>query len=326
MTPYERANHRLRPRVRRTSGNQARAVLWVATVVAGMGCIGSAAAQSSAASEPAVASVAAASDAVASAVVPAAADVQPAADLLAVVNGEQRTPAFRQRDAYRHPAATLTFFGLRPDMKVVEIWPGNGWYTEILAPYLNPHGLLYEAEPADAGTRVTAANASQRGQVDFSQKLASRPATYGKVVAVPFSPPGFTDIRPPGGADMVLTFRNIHDWMKTGTTDAVFHAMANALKPGGILGIVEHRAQPGTSLQQMIDSGYVTEQYVIDEARRAGFQLVARSDINANPKDDTHHPHGVWSLPPSYAGGDADRAALKAIGESDRMTLKFVKR
>lgn len=248
------------------------------------------------------------------------------ADLRAVIEGSQRTAAFQARDIYRHPAETLAFFGLRPDMKVVEIWPGNGWYTEILAPYVNESGLLYEALPADANNRGSASSGSAREAVAFSQKLASNPRVYGKVVIVPFVPPTLTDLKPPGGADLILTFRNVHNWMKNGTTDAVFTAMFAALKPGGTVGVVEHRAHAGTSVQKMIETGYVTEQYVIDHARAAGLTFVARSEINANPKDDTEHAHGVWSLPPSYAGGATDHASYEAIGESDRMTLKFVKR
>ncbi|MGI4858908.1 MAG: class I SAM-dependent methyltransferase, partial [Janthinobacterium lividum] len=207
----------------------------------------------------------------------------------------------------------------------VEIWPGNGWYTEILAPLLNAHGLLYEALPEEAVSGTTAAVASTKATVAFSSKMAAAPAVYGKVVIVPFAPPGFTDIKPPGGADLVLTFRNVHNWLKAGSSDAVFAAMFAALKPGGVLGVVEHRARPGTSLQKMIDTGYMTEDYVIQHAQAAGFRLVARSEINANPQDTTDHPNGVWSLPPALAGGTVDRQQFLDIGESDRMTLRFEK-
>ncbi|MGI4861954.1 MAG: class I SAM-dependent methyltransferase [Janthinobacterium lividum] len=245
--------------------------------------------------------------------------------LVAAVAGPQRSAAFRARDRYRHPLETLSFFGLSPHMKVVEIWPGNGWYTEILAPLLNTNGLLVEALPEETASPTTAATASAKAAVSFSTKMAAAPAVYGKVVIVPFAPPSFTDIRPPGGADLVLTFRNVHNWLKAGTSDAVFAAMFAALKPGGTLGVVEHRARPGTSLQQMIDTGYMTEDYVIQHAQAAGFRLVARSEVNANPKDTTDHPNGVWSLPPGFAGGATDRQQFIDIGESDRMTLRFEK-
>lgn len=257
-------------------------------------------------------------------VAPPASD-EDAQALAKVIAGPQRTDAYRARDVYRHPAETLTFFGLRPGMSVVEIWPGNGWYTEILAPYLYAHGLLYEALPEEANSRASAQSASTRESVAFSQKLAAKPQVYGKAVVVPFAPPSFTDVKPPGGADLVLTFRNVHNWIKSGTTDQVFKAMFAALKPGGTLGVVEHRAKPGTSVEKMIASGYVTESYVIEHAQAAGFKLAARSEINANLRDTTDHPHGVWSLPPAYAGGDQDRQTFKDIGESDRMTLRFVK-
>jgi len=243
--------------------------------------------------------------------------------LQAAVDAPLRSTANRERDAYRHPRATLEFFGLTPAMRVVEVWPGNGWYTEILAPYLRTSGALYEAE--DFGPDATDDPAALKRAHRFEQKLAQDPDAYDKVTVMSLVPPAYTNIRPPGGADMVLTFRNIHDWMKTATVEPMFAAFYTALKPGGILGIEEHRAPPGTSLQKMIDTGYVTENYVIQQARAAGFKLVARSEINANPKDDRDHPHGVWSLPPTFADGDATRATYSAIGESDRMTLKFIK-
>lgn len=155
--------------------------------------------------------------------------------------------------------------------------------------------------------------------------LASRPDLYGKVVKTVLLAPDYLDIAPRGSADMVLTFRNAHNWAKAGNAEAMFEAFYAALKPGGVLGVVDHRAKPGTPFQRQIDTGYLTEEYVIGLAQKAGFRLAAKSQINANPRDDTDHPRGVWTLPPTLALGDKDRDKYLAIGESDRMTLKFVK-
>ncbi|GGP26249.1 class I SAM-dependent methyltransferase [Silvimonas amylolytica] len=237
-----------------------------------------------------------------------------------VVAGPQRTPTRVKRDVYRHPAQTLAFFGLRPDQTVVEIWPGGGWYTEILAPYLNQHGRYYAAQVAPEMDEERADEVA-----GFENTLSHQPDLYSHAAILTFEPPQRVDIRPAGGADVVLTFRNVHNWLKDGSAPAAFAAFYRALKPGGVLGVEEHRAAPGTSLQQMIDTGYVSEDTVIKLAQDAGFKLVARSDINANPKDTKDYPNGVWSLPPSYKGGDQDRERFAAIGESDRMTLKFIK-
>jgi predicted methyltransferase len=236
------------------------------------------------------------------------------------VAGPQRTPARQQRDVYRHPLQTLQFFGLRPDQTVVEIWPGGGWYTEILGPYLNPKGRYYAAQ---VSPDIDAERAEEI--IGFDKTLASHPALYNRVAVLTFEPPNQVDIRPAGGADVVLTFRNVHNWLKDGSASAAFAAFFRTLKPGGVLGVEEHRAAPGTSLQQMIASGYVTEDTVIKLAQDAGFKLAARSEINANPKDTKDYPDGVWALPPSYKGGDKDKERFAAIGESDRMTLKFIK-
>ncbi len=243
--------------------------------------------------------------------------------LAATIAGPQRSAANKARDADRHPLQTLQFFGLQPDQTVIEIAPGGGWYTEILAPVLRDHGKLYAAH-----YDVSAPNASEEGKrsrANFEKKLAQDPASYGKVTVGTLPVHAFTDIAPPGGADLVLTFRNIHNWIKDGHLDDSLRAFYAVLKPGGVLGVEEHRAAPGTSLEQMIATGYVTENYVIDHARAAGFALAGRSEINANPRDDHDHPDGVWSLPPTLRGGERDRASFMAIGESDRMTLKFVK-
>jgi len=245
------------------------------------------------------------------------------ADLLdEVIDAPHRSEENRARDRYRHPKETLLFFGLRENMTVVEISPATGWYTEILAPILKRQGKFLASPPA-----LTA---------DTPEPLKRRDAAYKAMVAADAKLYGGTtitnfDLQKPvfgtaGNADMVLTFRNVHNWAKAGTADAMFQAFHTALKTGGVLGVVEHRARPGTSFQRQIDSGYMTEAYVIETATRAGFKLVASSDINYNPKDTTDHPGGVWNLPPNLRGvAEKDKAKYLAIGESDRMTLKFVK-
>lgn len=244
----------------------------------------------------------------------------PDAALRQAIDGPQRSPANRARDAARHPAETLAFFGVRPDWNIVEIAPGGGWYTEILAPFLNPRGRLYAAHyPAD-GTPE-----QQRARAAFRAKLAADPATYRRVVLGTLPAARFTDIHPPGGADAVLTFRNIHNWIADGHFDETLRAFFDVLKPGGVLGVEEHRAPPGTSLARVIQSGYVPEAFVIERARAAGFTLTGSSEINANPRDTRDHAQGVWALPPTLRGGEVDRAKYVAIGESDRMTLRFVK-
>ena len=247
-------------------------------------------------------------------------DAGPAID--AAISGSHRPDANRARDVYRHPKETLQFFGLRPDASVVEVWPGGGWYTQILAPLLRERGKYYaahfhvdEKSPRYMGPAREA----------FVKSLAARPDLYDRVVVTSLEAPRQVDIAPRGSADLVLTFRNVHNWSAAKTDEAMFRAFFNALKPGGMLGVVEHRANEGTSLEQMIKTGYMTEAYVIALAEKAGFKFAARSDINANAKDTKDHPRGVWTLPPTFRLGDQDRQKYAAIGESDRMTLKFVK-
>jgi predicted methyltransferase len=239
------------------------------------------------------------------------------------IAGNHREAKNKARDVYRHPKETLLFFGLEANMTVVEIWPGAGWYTEILAPVLRDHGKLYAANLALQSKAVPDIR-REFGQ-EYLKKLAGQPEIYDRVTLTELQAPEYTAIAPRGAADMVLTFRNVHNWAKDGNAEATFKAFYDALKPGGILGVTDHRAKPGTPLQEMIRSGYVTEDYVIELAQRAGFQLVAKSDINANPKDTKDHPKGVWTLPPTLRLGAQDREKYLAIGESDRMTLKFVK-
>ncbi|MGH8744311.1 MAG: class I SAM-dependent methyltransferase [Burkholderiales bacterium] len=239
------------------------------------------------------------------------------------LNGAHRDPKNKARDIYRHPKETLLFFGLKPNMTVVEIWPGGGWYTEILAPVLRDKGKLYAASFA-----VDAKNAPNfRIEIDrdYLKKLAQHPEIYGHIIHTQLQAPEYVDIGPRGRADMVLTFRNVHNWAKDGNAQATFKALYDVLKPGGILGVIDHRANPGTPLQDMIRSGYLTEKLVIGLAEGAGFKLATKSDINANPKDTKAHPKGLWTIPPILRLGDQDREKYLAIGESDRMTLKFVK-
>ena len=238
------------------------------------------------------------------------------ARLEAVVNGAHRSDAEKARDRSRHPVETLAFFGIREDMTVIEIWPGGGWYTRILAPFMKGRGKLYLAA-YKPGFLIRNATNTQRDEV------AAKPEVFGQPIFTVLEK-GQYDIAPPGSADLVLTFRNLHNWMDDGYANEVFKAMYRALKPGGVLGFVEHRAHPGPQ-DPRSKSGYVTEAYTIRLAEAAGFRLAAKSEINANPKDTKDHPRGVWTLPPSYALKDVDREKYAAIGESDRMTLKFVK-
>ncbi|MEM5423327.1 methyltransferase [Paraburkholderia ferrariae] len=246
-----------------------------------------------------------------------------ATSLTAAIDGPQRSEKARARDVYRHPQETLQFFEVGSTQTVLEIAPGGGWYTDILAPYLHGHGHLYEAQYISTSAEL--ADEDRPTDAAYLRKLAGAPAIYGNVVVGTLRAGEFTGFNADGQFERVLTFRNIHNWMKDGQFDGNLQAFYRALKPGGILGVEEHRARPGTTLKQMIDTGYVTEAYVIEHAKAAGFTPAGRSEINANARDTKDYPHGVWSLPPTYAGDDADKARYAAIGESDRMTLKFVK-
>ena len=236
--------------------------------------------------------------------------------LKAAIAGSHRSPANVARDAHRHPYETLTFFGIKPNMTVVELVPSGGWYTEILAPYLRDKGKLIGAgQPVD----------TDRYGMRFKQKLDSNPAVYDKVAIGLFNPPSQYDIAKPNSVDMVLTFRNVHNWMGHGDDNVklAFKKMFEVLKPGGVLGVTDHRLPE--SMPADPKSGYVHQSYVIKMAESAGFKLAAKSEINANPKDTANHKGGVWALPPTLANKDVDREKYLAIGESDRMTLKFVK-
>ncbi len=243
-----------------------------------------------------------------------------AAQLDRILAGDQRSQAERARDAYRHPKETLLFFGIRPGMRVVEVWPGEGWYTEIIAPLVGQRGRYYAVlEPPDPQSRFLT-----RAEQAFRDKLASRPDLYGGAVITTLGPAG-GDIAPPGSADMVLTFRNLHDWMADGWAPQALEAIHRALRPGGVLGVVDHRGKPGLPQDPRAKTGYVNEDYAIRMIEAAGFELAARSEINANPRDTKDYPQGVWTLPPTYRLGAQDRDRYAAIGESDRFTLKFIK-
>ena len=229
------------------------------------------------------------------------------------VAGSWRPAANKARDVYRHPLETLQFFGIQPDMTVIELSPGGGWYTEILAPYLAARGHLIEAAPPKADK--------------FKAKLEASPEVFGHIAKViPFAPPGQVDLGSPGSADMVLTFRNTHDWLidSPDTLAAVFKAAFDVLKPGGILGIEEHRARPFADARVTAGALHrISEDYMISQAIKAGFRLADVSQVNANPNDP--EDINVHRLPPDLAGPEEEHAKMKAIGESDRMTLKFIK-
>lgn len=243
-------------------------------------------------------------------------------NLQKAIAGSQRSAAHQARDQYRHPLETLKFFEVKDNLSVLEIWPGAaGWYTEILAPYLKEKGQLTVVNfGADPKVPYFQKNAEA-----FKAKLAATPKLYGKVHVTVLQPPEVLEIAPEGSMDRVLTFRNVHNWMRNDQAQAVFKAMYKALKPGGILGVVEHRSAMHTPPDPLAKSGYVSEDDVIALAMKAGFEFLAKSEINANPKDTKDYPEGVWTLPPTLKMGDQDREKYLAIGESDRMTLKFVK-
>lgn len=255
------------------------------------------------------------------------------AALAAVVNGAWRSDDAKSRDRHRHPAEALAFWGLRPGMTVLEIQPGAGWWTDILAPYAKATGGKYYATAADVANPKLS-DGARKARADFEQRLAAKPELYGKVELVNWGDVSRT--LPANTFDLILTARNVHGWMqdKPGTVEATFKEFFKALKPGGVLAIEQHRANPSAAAEQPA-SGYVSEQYVIDQAQKAGFKLAAKSEINANPKDTKDHPFGVWTLPPAlrstpYGSSQPpdtsfDHSKYLAIGESDRMTLKFVR-
>jgi predicted methyltransferase len=232
----------------------------------------------------------------------------------------QRPAADRARDRYRHPKDTLLFFGIRPEMRVLEVWPEPGWYTDVIGPLVREKGQYYAAviEPDPTSQHITARLEAYRS------KLASNPTLYGNPTIVTL-PSNGGDAVPPGSIDLVVTFRNLHNWMAAGTAPQVLATIFKALKPGGVLGITDHRGNPGVPQDPRAKSGYVTEQYAIDLIQAQGFRLLGSSEVNANPKDTKDYEQGVWTLPPTYRLGAQDREKYTEIGESDRFTLKFEK-
>ena len=252
-------------------------------------------------------------------------DAVTSAALDAAINGDQRSDENKARDKFRHPKETLAFFGFRSDMTVVEIWPGGGWYTEILAPALKGSGKFYAAQYSPNPTY----GYQRRYYGAFLTKLGENPKIYRDVEITALDFPYDLRIAPAGSADMVLTFRNAHNWVNPGygahAAALAFKVFFDALKPGGVLGVVDHRWPDAGNEDPKAENGYVSEERIIGLAEAAGFELAARSDINRNPRDNHDHPKGVWTLPPTLAMGEEDREKYMEIGESDRMTLKFVK-
>jgi len=243
-----------------------------------------------------------------------------AAALTAILATDHRSQENRARDLYRHPKETLLFFGLRPEMSVLEVWPEPGWYTEVIAPLVRDKGKYYAAViAADPESKYI----TQRLE-KYRQALAAHPELYDRVAVVTFPADG-GDAVPPASVDMVVTFRNIHNWMGRDMAAQAFATMYRALKPGGVLGVVEHRGNPAVAQDPKAKSGYVNEDYAIRLIEAQGFRLVAKSQVNANPKDTKDYEQGVWTLPPTYRLGEKDRDKYAAIGESDRFTLRFVK-
>ncbi|MBI4006056.1 MAG: class I SAM-dependent methyltransferase [Gammaproteobacteria bacterium] len=237
------------------------------------------------------------------------------------ITGQHREQNNSARDIYRHPKETLQFVGLQPDMHVLEILPGKGWYTEILAPVLRDNG---ELAVASFGADYPVEFLSNMHK-EFIIKLGANPQVYDKVIVTIFHTKEYLDTIADNSMDMVVTFRNTHNWIKDGVAEEIYKAFFRVTRPGGILGVEQHRAKPGSDPLTSAKNGYVPEAYLIELAEKSGFKLIAKNEINANPKDTKDHPEGVWTLPPTYRLGDKDKEKYTAIGESDRMTLKFIK-
>lgn len=250
---------------------------------------------------------------------PAQAKDSPDPALLATVASPARSSQFSARDAARKPAEVLTFAGIKPDMTVVEITPAAGYWTEILAPYLAKRGTFY--------TAITPRAASERAATaadDWAKKLEKNAASWGSVKVSDFGK-GASKVAPAGAADLVLTFRNVHNWMAAGFAEEAFRAFYDALKPGGVLVVEEHRAPTNQPQDPKAASGYVREDYTKRLAMQAGFEFAESSEILANPRDTKIWERGVWTLPPTLALGDKDREKYVAIGEADNFLLKFRK-
>jgi predicted methyltransferase len=249
----------------------------------------------------------------------AAADAAPAPDpaLAKIVADPTRAPPAVARDPFRRPVETLTFLGLKPTMTVVELWPGAGYWTEILGPYLRDHGRYIVAQPAGNQEEMA-------GVKRWRERVAGHGGSLGKIEETQLGP-GHFDIAPPGSADLVLTVRNLHNWIGDGYADEVLAGCFRALKPGGILGVQDHRGRDDRPQDPKAASGYVRQDYAIALVKKAGFELVATSEINANPRDTKDWVDGVWTLPPTLSQKDKDREKYVAVGEADNFLLKFRK-
>ena len=234
------------------------------------------------------------------------------------ISNPDRTYDFVKRDKYRHPKETLNFFGIKSNMTVIELWPSRGWYSEILEPFLSNEGTFYAAD-FDPNYGSWTPKAIKR---NANNRAKSKILSNMKMITLYIDD---TPLAKNESVDMVLTFRNLHNWLKAELLMGVFKKSYDVLKPGGIFGVVEHRALPNTSIDDMNKSGYVTETLAIEYAEKAGFVFIEKSEINANPKDTKIYPKGVWTLPPTLRLRDEDKEKYIEIGESDRMTLKFMK-
>jgi predicted methyltransferase len=243
----------------------------------------------------------------------------PDAALQKAVADPARTAKYVARDPFRHPAEELAFFGIKPTMTVVEIWPGGGYWTEILGPYLKESGHLYAAVPVKGESKEEDATTAK-----WRNRIESDKERYGNITITGLGKDHY-EVAPPNSVDLIVTFRNFHNWMDDGYADEALKGMYTALKPGGILGIEDHRGRNDQPQDPHAKSGYVRQDYTIEAARKAGFEYVGASEINANPRDTKDYPEGVWTLPPTLALGDKDRAKYVAIGESDNYVLKFRK-
>lgn len=243
--------------------------------------------------------------------------------LKTAADGEHRSEDDRERNQYRNPVDTLEFFGFESDATVVELWPGGGWYTGVLAPSLTDDGALHagifeidDDDPEDYRTKIT---------LEYLDWLDEHPSVFGDVETGTFAPPDTVELGEPESADLVVTFRNLHNTYDAGTLDDVLAAVYEVLKPGATFGVVQHRAPEGSDPDETASDGYLAEDFVIETIEDAGFELEDTSEINANPDDTADHPDGVWSLPPTLRGGDDTADEFLEIGESDRMTLRFSK-
>jgi predicted methyltransferase len=243
------------------------------------------------------------------------------AALDAAIAGNHRVDADRARDSARNPKETLEFFGFDAHDTVIEVFPGGGWYTEILAPALRGDGKLVAAHFSPDST----SDYMKRVRGEFLAKMSANRDVYGEVEVIGYVPGSENALGAPGSADLVLTFRNMHSFYRNGNLKEFLADAYAALKSGGVLGVVAHRAPAGADPEAGKDSGYLPQAWIVEQVEAAGFKLDASSEINANPRDTADHPGGVWALPPSLRHGDQDRAKYEAIGESDRMTLRFVK-